>query len=619
MKKFACILLAAVMMLSCCPAVSAADIDSKAYDEAQYLNALGLFAGTDKGYELERGLTRIEAVIMAIRLFGKNNEAKYGEYEHPFIDAPTWTYANEYIGYAYQNKITYGVSETKFGPATPATAQMYVSFVLRALGYTNTYTNWKTLGQQAGIFPEDVDLENFTRADAVLISRAALDAKMADGSKTLNESLMENWVYNELQLAAASVKCGGKVSIDDSLIDIAGHIFCVDGVMEYLSGRGVNAVDEDTEDYFLGTDELNYTEAIAIEPMMTSNASSVVLARFASEEEAAAAVSVLLENASPYKWVCVGVSNDNVLAASIGNVAILVMDNQYADTFMVRFGILGELENAGTGNSGDSFVKLGAHYFEPGEEIKENALSNFVKKMNTISDKYLGGEGAVCAIIPDKSYFVADVYDEAYDHEAIVSAVESGLDGWDVIDLAAYLSLECYFRTDRHFEQTAIYPMVNAIGEHMDFYVEEWSFMPESIGQYVGCYGGEDIQSEEFFVATSEYTAEAVVTKYGEESTGVYIPEKFSNTEQLDVILGGASPIVTIEVPNAKRDKELVLFCDSFGAIVAPLLLEQYSKVTLVDLRFVNSMMLGSLVDFESVDVLFMYYDQIINNSFLLK
>ena len=240
--------------------------------------------------------------------------------------------------------------------------------------------------------------------------------------------------------------------------------------------------------------------------------------------------------------------------------------------------------------------------------------------MNTISDKYLVGEGAVCAIIPDKSYFVADVYDEAYDHETIVSAVENGLDGWSVIDLADYLSLECYFRTDRHFEQIAIYPVVNAIGEHMDFYVEEWNFMPESMGEYVGCYGNEDTEGEEFFVAKSEFTDAAVVTRYGEEPfTGTYCADKFNNKEQLDVILGGASPIVTIEVPNAKRDKELILFCDSFGPIVAPLLLEQYSKVTLVDLRFVNSMMLGSFVDFEGADVLFMYYDQIINNSFLLK
>ena len=617
MKKFACILLAAVMIMSSCIAVSAADVDSKAYDEAQFLNALGLFAGTDKGYELERGMTRIEAVIMAIRLLGKNDEAKWGYFEHPFVDAPEWTFANEYIGYAYENNITFGVDDTHFGPSTPATAQMYVSFVLRALGYTDTYNNWKILGEQTGIFPEDVDLVNFTRADAVLISRAALDAKMADSDMTLSESLMENWVYTDLQYAAAKVKCGTEVSIDDELIDIAGHIFCIEELLEYLPGRMVNTVDEENEEYFLGTSELNYTEAIAIEPMMTSNATSVVIARFASEKEAEAAVGIMLENANPYKWICVGVSNDNVLAASIGNVALLVMDNYYADTFMARFSVLGEMNSAG-GEDGDSgVVKLGAHYFSKGEAINEKALNNFVSKMNSISEKYLGGESAVCAIIPDKSYFVSDIYADAYDHDAVVSAVESGLAGWTVIDLAETLSLESYYRTDRHFEQPAIFNMVNAIGEQMDFFVEEWNFMPEVIGQYIGCYKGSE--SEEFTVMVSEYTDAAVVTAYGKESTGVYIPECFNNAEQLDVILGGASPIVTIEVPNAQREKELVLFCDSFGAIVAPLLLEEYSKVTLVDLRFIGVQMLGNFVEFEGADVLFMYYDQIINNSFLLK
>ena len=74
-----------------------------------------------------------------------------------------------------------------------------------------------------------------------------------------------------------------------------------------------------------------------------------------------------------------------------------------------------------------------------------------------------------------------------------------------------------------------------------------------------------------------------------------------------------------IENPNAAEKRELVIFRDSFGSAIAPLMLESYSKVTLVDLRYMVSALLPNYVDFTNADVLFLYCDELANSSFLLK
>lgn len=86
-----------------------------------------------------------------------------------------------------------------------------------------------------------------------------------------------------------------------------------------------------------------------------------------------------------------------------------------------------------------------------------------------------------------------------------------------------------------------------------------------------------------------------------------------------DVFCAGAQSVVTIESPLAKTDRELILFRDSFGSSLAPLFLEGYRRVTLVDLRYLSSSLLEQFVDFHGQDVLFLYSTSLLNSGMLLK
>ena len=86
-----------------------------------------------------------------------------------------------------------------------------------------------------------------------------------------------------------------------------------------------------------------------------------------------------------------------------------------------------------------------------------------------------------------------------------------------------------------------------------------------------------------------------------------------------ELYVGGPVSLVTIDNPNADSEKELIVFRDSFGSSLAPLLAEGYKKVTLVDIRYIQPGVLKSYIDFNGQDVLFTYSTMVLNNSETLK
>ncbi len=98
----------------------------------------------------------------------------------------------------------------------------------------------------------------------------------------------------------------------------------------------------------------------------------------------------------------------------------------------------------------------------------------------------------------------------------------------------------------------------------------------------------------------------------------VYDLEKYkTSTDKYNLYLSGPTSIITINNPSSSTNKELILFRDSFGSSVAPLLIENYSKITLIDLRYINKELLQQFVDFENQDVLFLYSVPVLNSGVL--
>ena len=176
-----------------------AESSDEATTKAMALKELGLFKGvSDTDFALDRAPTRTEALIMLIRALGKEQEALNNNWNHPFNDVDTW--AEKYVGYGYEKGLTKGLTDTEFGRGN-ANSDMYLTFMLRALGYSDTagdfvWSNPNTLAKATGILPNSVNTSNFLRSDVAIVSWASLEADLKGETLRFAKKLLADGIFS---------------------------------------------------------------------------------------------------------------------------------------------------------------------------------------------------------------------------------------------------------------------------------------------------------------------------------------------------------------------------------------------------------------------------------------
>lgn len=183
------------------------DVDYNAMAAAlKQLNLFrGTFTGYGEGYDLEQAPTRLQALIMFIRVLGEEDRALAWTGTMPFSDVARGSDAEKYVGYAYERGYTNGFSATLFRPGSPVNAYQYTEFVLRAMGYSSSsntnLADTMARARIAGVLTagetEMLRTDPFLRAELVYISYYALEALMPDGEETLGQALAEQGVFTE--------------------------------------------------------------------------------------------------------------------------------------------------------------------------------------------------------------------------------------------------------------------------------------------------------------------------------------------------------------------------------------------------------------------------------------
>lgn len=201
MKRCVALLVVMAIIMTSIPITSANENDYQEY--AEKLSALNVFKGTGNGYELERNPTRLEGLIMLIRLLGVESEANAMKDEPSvFSDVPNW--ALGYTNYAYNNGLSNGIGNGLFGSNDQISANAYVTFLLRALGYSDSDFTWdKALefGNNIGLIEStfyDVLLENeLNRGYTAKLSYDALQQTLKNTQVLLIRKLVLNGAIQE--------------------------------------------------------------------------------------------------------------------------------------------------------------------------------------------------------------------------------------------------------------------------------------------------------------------------------------------------------------------------------------------------------------------------------------
>ena len=172
---------------------------------ADTLYEFGLFKGTDKGYELEKSLTREESATILVRLLGEEEKVDADDFDEVFVDVykDRWSYA--YVMYCYKHNITKGTGADTFSPDVQIDANQFITLMMRLLGYTEV--NPDTALEKSveyKLLPEEKidDLTKkkvFTRSDMVQIVYNSLKTKM-DDETVFADYLLEKGILTEKEI-----------------------------------------------------------------------------------------------------------------------------------------------------------------------------------------------------------------------------------------------------------------------------------------------------------------------------------------------------------------------------------------------------------------------------------
>ncbi|MBQ7817726.1 MAG: hypothetical protein IJ388_02890 [Oscillospiraceae bacterium] len=280
---------------------------------------------------------------------------------------------------------------------------------------------------------------------------------------------------------------------------------------------------------------------------------------------------------------------------------------------LIQYKLMNQLDNNGIYIADGSAAALD---YPLNEKSVEHALGVFQK----IYDRYLSESKVYAAVVPDKGYYLAQAKGyPVMDYEKLLQTVEQGMPFADYVNLTDLLSSEDYYRTDTHWKQENLLPVANRICDVMETARPDGLAAKKQEQPFHGVYYGQaalPMAADTLYTMEGSWLNSCTVFNYETgKTTGVYDWSKLEGDDLYEVFLSGSVSLLRIENPNAEGERELIVFRDSFGSSVVPLLSRGYKSVTVVDIRYLSSAMLSRFIDFHGQDVLFLYSTLVLNNS----
>ncbi len=279
--------------------------------------------------------------------------------------------------------------------------------------------------------------------------------------------------------------------------------------------------------------------------------------------------------------------------------------------------VLGLKENNGYAVEEDSIVEIKPSF-------TQDILDYQIGRLEYTYDSYLADNGGdhYLALVPDKNYYFGTDYGYPMpDYAALVEQLKATLPEMEYIDLFGSLSLEDYYKTDWHWDQSKLDGVLATLGEAMGFGDRLSGEYTENVLE--GFLGGYYDQSalypdaEQLVYLTNEILNACTVYDYESGKTyGLYNHELYESKTPYDFFLSGTRALLRVDNPNATTKDKLIVFRDSYGASLVPLLAEGYSSIYVVDLRYVHpdivTRLLGSV---QGMDVLYILSTTVLNSK----
>lgn len=287
--------------------------------------------------------------------------------------------------------------------------------------------------------------------------------------------------------------------------------------------------------------------------------------------------------------------------------------------------ITGKTEINGVFIENDMMMQVWNGYDEAVFDKNIKAINKFVTSHSDIPSYFM--------LVPNAQEIYSDTlpsFADVGDQKEFIDMFYSSLEGFaGTVDV--YSSLEdskdsyIYYRTDHHWTSYGAYLGYSAAGVQL-------GYSPIDISNFTIEHASYDFRGTLFsktldygvttdiidYYTLTENEPDVKVSVYDEynvssgkvtykEYDSMYFREFLDVKDKYSSFLGQNSPIVTVENENAKSNKSLLIIKDSYAHSVVPFLTKEYSKVTMIDLRYIKTdfQMFVSIEDYDQI--LFLY------------
>ena len=261
--------------------------------------------------------------------------------------------------------------------------------------------------------------------------------------------------------------------------------------------------------------------------------------------------------------------------------------------------------------------------------LNEASVAHAADRMQYIYDTYLkgGNHNIIYSVIPDKNYFLAEKSGyPSLNYHALVGQLQEELgQNMTYVDIFDALQIEDYYKTDTHWRQECLSEVVDRLAAALGVSDKlSDAYTVRELYPFYGVYSGQSALQNK--PETIRYLSNSVldncIVNNAEtgETGGVYDLDRFEGQDPYEIFLSGSQAILTIDNPANTSSDRLIVFRDSFGSSLTPLLVEAYSQVVVVDIRYVSSRFLNRFITLTGEeDVLFLYSTLVLNSSSALK
>lgn len=287
--------------------------------------------------------------------------------------------------------------------------------------------------------------------------------------------------------------------------------------------------------------------------------------------------------------------------------------------------LMGKTENNGVFVTDNMMMQKWDSYDETVYERNLNAVNGFIEKHPEIPTYFM--------LVPNAQEIYSEnvpKYAQTGDQKEFIDNFYSSLtNASGTIDVHSALSANkdsyIYYRTDHHWTSYGAYLAYIAAGDVLGYQgipLEDFSIEHAS-DTFKGTLFSKTLDTSVTLDTMDYYTLKGnepavKVSVYDDfdvknktviykDYDSMYFRSFLDVKDKYSSFLGQNSPIVTVENENAKSDKSLLIIEDSYAHCMVPFLSKEYKKVTMLDLRYIQTdfQIMVSLEDYDQL--LFLY------------